>query len=142
MLSLRTSTLTGWVLAAGLLIGFGSLNPAKAVVVSGADFAVIETAGPGNTGYYTVINNSVSEYIYGFSVTNPFASGVNDWTTESGWIAGKTPVLWLSQDRLRLSDRPGGLDIFEGTSGFPRQFSDHRSGRELEQFLFRNGGTG
>src|SRR6266536_4829518 len=93
MLSLRESRLTAWVLAVGLLIGFSSLDPAKAIVVSGPDFQVIETAGPGNTGYYTVINNSVSEYIYGFSVTNPLTSSVNDWTTEPGWIAGKIPLL-------------------------------------------------
>jgi len=95
------------MLAAGLLIGFGSLNPAKAVVVSEADFAVIESAGPGNTGYYTVINNSVSEYIYGFSVTNPFASGVNDWTTEPGWIAGKTPVLGYPKTGFGYLTAPG-----------------------------------
>jgi hypothetical protein len=93
MLSLRANALTAWVLAVGLLLGFSSLNPAKAVVVSGSDFAVIEAAGPGNTGSYTVINHSASEYIYGFSVTNPLASSVNDWTTEPGWIAGKAPLL-------------------------------------------------
>jgi hypothetical protein len=107
MLSLRANTLAAWALAVGLLIGFSSLNPAKAVVVSAADFAVIETAGPGNTGYYTVINHSVSEYIYGFSVTNPFASGVNDWTTEPGWIAGKTPVLGYPKTGFGYLTAPG-----------------------------------
>lgn len=63
---------------------WGSLNAATAAVVSSPDFEVIETAEPGNTGFCTVINNSVAEYIYGLSVTNPFASSVNNWTTEPG----------------------------------------------------------
>jgi hypothetical protein len=118
MLSLKTSMLTAWVLAAGLLIGFGSLNPAKAVVVSGADFAVIETAGPGSTGYYTVINNSVSEYIYGFSVTHLFASGVNNWTTEPGWIAGKTPVLGYPKTGFGYLTAPGFWTFSRGRPVF------------------------
>ena len=107
MFCLRANTLTAWVLAVGLLIAFSSSNPAKAVVVSGADFEVIETAGPGNTGSYTVINHSVSEYIYGFSVTNPLASSVNDWTTEPGWIAGKTPVLGYPKIGFGYLTAPG-----------------------------------
>jgi hypothetical protein len=107
MVSLRANTFAAWVLAAGLLIGLGSFNPAKAVVVSAADFEVVETAGPGNTGYYTVINNSVSEYIYGFSVTNPLASSVNSWTTEPGWIAGKTPVLGYPKTGFGYATAPG-----------------------------------
>lgn len=61
------------------LIAVVSGRPALAVVVSNPpEFEVIETAGSGNTGHYTVINNSGSygyapEYIYAFSVTNPLA---------------------------------------------------------------------
>jgi len=43
---LAEPSVRAWALALGLLIGFSSLNPARAVVVSGAYFAVIETAGP------------------------------------------------------------------------------------------------
>jgi hypothetical protein len=118
MLSLRASTLAAWVLAVGLLIGFSSLNPAKAVVISSADFAVVETAGPGNTGYYTVINNSISEYIYGFSVTNPLASIVNSWTTEPGWIAGKTPVLGYPKTGFGYLTAPGFWTFSRGRPVF------------------------
>jgi hypothetical protein len=77
---------------------FGSVTPAKAIpVLSAPEFEVFETAGPGNIGHYTVVNNSgnfgySAEYIYGFSVTNPLASTVNDWTTEKGWVATKSPL--------------------------------------------------
>src|SRR5258708_1829624 len=72
------------------LISLSAAMPASASIV---EFAVIESAGPGGIGQYTVINNSdeagyAPEYIYAFSVTNPLASSVKDWTTEKGWIAG------------------------------------------------------
>jgi hypothetical protein len=85
------------LLAGAGLVSVGLPTPAQAVVVS-PEFEVIETAGPGNTGYYTVYNNSnlggyTPEYIYAFSVTNPLASSVGDRTSESGWTAGKTPLI-------------------------------------------------
>ena len=109
--------LAAWALAVGLLIG-SSLNPANAIVVSSSDFEVVETAGPGNTGHYTVVNNSVSEYIYGFSVTNPLASSVDDWTTEPGWIAGKTPLLFYPKTGFGYLTAPGYWTFSRGRSVF------------------------
>ena len=91
-----------------------SIEPSKGGCCFGSDFAVIETAGPGNTGHYTVINNSVSEYIYGFSVTNPLASSVNSWTTEPGWIAGKTPVLGYPKTGFGYLTAPGFWTFSKG----------------------------
>ena len=94
------------------------LNPARAIVVSSSDFEVIEAAGPGNTDSYTVINHSASEYIYGFSVTNPLASSVNGWTTEPGWIAGKTPVLGYPKTGFGYLTAPGFWTFSRGRSVF------------------------
>jgi hypothetical protein len=129
---------------AGLMsVGLPPPAQAVAVVSSGAEFEVIETAGPGNTGYYTVYNNSnlggySPEYIYAFSVTNPLASSVGDWTSETGWTAGKSPliggpktgfyyatfpeILKFSDGKLKLSINPETIgpgehadDFFFGT---------------------------
>ena len=118
MLSIRANALKAWVLAVGLLIGFSSLNPAKAVLVSSSAFEVTETAGPHNTGFYTVINNSISEYIYGFSVTNPLASSVNAWTTEPGWIAGKTPLFDYPKTGFGYLTAPGFWTFSRGRPVF------------------------
>jgi PEP-CTERM motif len=102
-----TEAMRGLLLAVGFLCGLGALDSARAAIVSASDFEVVESAGPGNTGYYTVINKSDSEYIFGFSVSNPLASSVDSWTTEPGWIAGKTPVLGHPKTGFGYLTAPG-----------------------------------
>nr|WP_057856302.1 PEP-CTERM sorting domain-containing protein [Bradyrhizobium lablabi] len=136
MLSLRADTLTAWTLAIGLLIGFCSFNSATAAVVSSSDFEVIETAGPGNTGYYTVINNSASEYIYGFSVTNPLASSVDNWTTEPDWLAGKTPLQFYPKTGFGYLTAPGYWTFSRGRPVFHVSFLTIGPNESSSNFFF------
>ena len=100
------------LLAVTLGSALGTVTPASATVIL-PEFQIIETAGPGNTGEYTLINNSGSlthttaEYIYGFSVTNPLASSVSDWTTERGWDALKVPLFGRHKTGFAYATLPG-----------------------------------
>ena len=96
-----------FALATVAIVLFSSVLPASASVVSGPEYQVIESVGSGGTGHYTVINNSDDEYIYAFSVTNPLAPSVKDWTTEKGWTAGKTPLLRGPKDGFWYGTLPG-----------------------------------
>ena len=104
-LSLRPNPLTAEVPAAGLLIGLRSLDPARAVVVS--DFEAIETAGPGNTSYYTVITirvPNISTVFRNSRIRSPRASTARR-RSRAGSQA-RRPCLVIPQP-ARLSDRPG-----------------------------------
>jgi hypothetical protein len=96
-----------FALAAVTIILVSSTHPASAGLVSAEDFQVIESVGSNGNGYYTVINNSDDEYIYAFSVTNPQARSVGDWTSEKGlrsWEVRKTAsgmVRCLASRRFR-----------------------------------------
>jgi hypothetical protein len=96
-----------FALAAVTIILVSSTHPASADLVSAEDFQVIESVGSNGSGYYTVINNSDDEYIYAFSVTNPLARSVGDWTSEKGWTAGKTPLLGGPKDGFWYGTLPG-----------------------------------
>jgi hypothetical protein len=94
-----------FALAVGILI-FASPT-ANASIISAQDYEVIESVGSNGNGHYTVINHSDDEYIYAFSVTNPLAPKVNDWTTEKGWTSGKTPLLGGPKDGFWYGTLPG-----------------------------------
>jgi hypothetical protein len=119
----RKSFLDALLFAGAVLMAFGP-GAANAVVVSSVpEFQIIETAEPVDIGHYTVINNSGSpgyaaEYIYGFSVTNPLASSVNDWTTEKGWVATKTPLFGNPKTSFAYATLPGIFTFSHGHLGF------------------------
>jgi PEP-CTERM motif len=137
-----TRTRKGVFYALLLLAGAGSMSvglatSAKAVAVLAPEFQVIETAGPGDTGNYAVYNNSnlggySPEYIYAFSVTNPLASSVGDRTSETGWTAGKSPLIGRPKtgfyyatfpEILKFSDGKLKLSINPETIG-PGEYAD------------------
>jgi hypothetical protein len=114
----RKSLLDALLFAGAVLMAFAP-GAAKAVVM----FQIIETAGPGGTGQYTLINNSgnfgyAAEYIYGFSVTNPLASSVNDWTTEKGWVAAKAPLFGGPKTSFAYATLPGVFTFSHWHLGF------------------------
>ena len=119
MTRLRKSFFDGLLITAAVLLALAPAT-ANAVVFSPVpEFQIIETAGPGDIGYYTLINNSgnfgyAAEYIYGFSVTNPLASSVDDWTTEKGWIAGKTPLFGHPKTSFAYATLPGIFTFSRG----------------------------
>lgn len=94
-------------------IGLASIltSPIKANPIAASEFVVEETATTGNSGYYTVINNSTDEYIWAFSVTNPSAQTVGDSTTEAGWIAGKSPLFGGPKSGFYYATLPGFLEL-------------------------------
>jgi hypothetical protein len=127
-----------FALAATTLISLSAAMPASASVV---EFEVIESAGPGGIGQYTVINNSdeagyAPEYIYAFSVTNPLASSVKDWTTEKGWITGKIPLLGGPKDGFWYGTLPGIPTFYRGHFGFLINPETIGPGEQSSKFFF------
>jgi hypothetical protein len=123
---------------AATLISLSAAMPASASVV---EFEVIESAIPGGIGQYTVINNSdeagyAPEYIYAFSVTNPLASSVKDWTTENGWIAGKIPLFGGPKDGFWYATLPGFPIFSRGHIGFLINPETIGPGEQASNFFF------
>jgi PEP-CTERM motif len=84
------------LLGGAALLGTGGSGPASAVTVFGspnpANFQFIESPpqyinGQYTPGQYTIVNNSFDWYIYGFEVTNPYATSNDDWTYQPFWFA-------------------------------------------------------
>ena len=125
-----------FALAAVTIIFVSSTLPASAGLVSNPEFQVIESAGPGETGHYTVINNSDDEYIYAFSVTNPLAPSVKDWTSEKGWTAGKTPLLGGPKDGFWYGTLPGIPTFSHHHHGFLVNPATIGPGEQSSNFFF------
>ncbi len=130
-----------YILSLAFPLATMALTSAKASVLSEPEFEVIETAGPGNTSYYTVINNSDDrgyspEYIYAFSVTNPLAAHVSDWTTDKGWDAGKTRSLWGSENGFYYSTQPGTTDYRRGRPYYSVNPETIGPGEQSADFFF------
>jgi len=125
-----------FALVAVTLISVLPARPASASVVNASDFQVIESVGSNGFGHYTVINNSDDEYIYAFSVTNPLAPSVKDWTTEKGWTAGKTPLLGGPKDGFWYGTLPGIPTFSHGHLGFFVNPQTIGPGEQSSNFFF------
>ena len=141
MIRHRRGFLYALLLAGVIQMAFGPVTPAKAIAVASPEFEVFETAGPGNVGHYTVVNNSGNlgypvEYIYGFSVTNPLASTVNDWTTEKGWVATKTPLFGHSKTGFAYLTLPEILTFSQGHLQFTVNPETIGPGEQSSNFFF------
>jgi PEP-CTERM motif-containing protein len=125
-----------FALAAVTIILVSSTLPASAGLVSAEDFQVIESVGSNGNGYYSVINNSDDEYIYAFSVTNPLARSVGDWTSEKGWTAGKTPLLGGPKDGFWYGTLPGIPTFSRHHLGFLVNPATIAAGEHSSNFFF------
>jgi len=128
--------------AAGTILA-GLASPAQALVVVSpppSEFQLIESV-TGGVGQYTVINNSgendySAEYIYGFSVTNPLANQVQDWTTEKGWVASKTPLLGHPKTGFAYATIPGFFTFGRGQIEFHINPETIGPGEQASDFFF------
>jgi PEP-CTERM motif len=125
-----------FALAAVTLVSVLPARPASASVVDASDFQVIESVNSKGNGQYTVINNSDDEYIYAFSVTNPLAPSVKDWTMEKGWTAGKTPLLGRPKDGFWYGTLPGIPTFSHHHLGFLVNPQTIGPGEESSKFFF------
>ena len=88
-----------------------------------------------------MINNSGEygyspEYIYGFSVTNPLANEVQDWTTEKGWVASKTPLLGHPKTSFAYATIPGFFTFGHGSAEFHVNPETIGPGEQASDFFF------
>lgn len=129
---MTNATLRSTLLAGAACVALcGLASPASALTIVGppaSDFEVLESVS-GNSGTFTVYNNSSGWYVYYLAVGNPSANspGEGAFTTQNNWSATKTCVTFTGSscsnaftyenENGALSDPTDlGNDVGPGTS--------------------------